>query len=371
MATLAGADLLEEDWRIVRQLLPAGWEDQARLTGALRRARGIDGAEALLRILLIHLAAGHSLAETSVRARRSGLGRLSAVALFKRMQASEEWLRWLAAAERDLLAEGTPVSQRCLRAVDATTVSEPGSTGTDWRIHYAINLTNLQCDFFELTDVRGGETWRRIPVSPGDVLLGDRAYGTPPGVAHVVGAGGDVLARINLRSLPLYDAAGARIDILKTIRRLHVGQVLDVPATLHTEAGRVIPGRLVALRRSAQATHIEQRRLLRIAQGKQRQPSAKSLKAASYLLLWTTLDAAVTSQEVTEYYRWRWQIELSFKRMKSILGLGHLPKKDPASSRAWLHGKLLTSLLVERMIQIANAISPWGYKLGEPSQPLA
>jgi hypothetical protein len=51
--------------------------------------------------------------------------------------------------------------------------------------------------------------------------------------------------------------------------------------------------------------------------------------------------------------------------------LGHLPKKDPASSRAWLHGKLLTSLLVERMIQIANAISPWGYKLGEPSQPLA
>jgi hypothetical protein len=101
---------------------------------------------------------------------------LSAVALFKRMQASEEWLRRLAAAERDLLAEGTPVSRRCLRAVDATTVSEPGSTGTDWRIHYATNLTNLQCDFFELTDVRGGETWGRIPVSPGDVLLGDRSY---------------------------------------------------------------------------------------------------------------------------------------------------------------------------------------------------
>ena len=57
--------------------------------------------------------------------------------------------------------------------------------------------------------------------------------------------------------------------------------------------------------------------------------------------------------------------------MKSILGLGHLPKKDPASARAWLHGKLLTSLLVERMIQIAGAISPWGYQLEQPAQPLA
>lgn len=371
METPREVDLLADDWRVIRQLLPAGWEEQARLSGALRRARGVDGAEQLLRILLIHLAAGYSLAETAARARRAGLGRLSAAALFKRMQASEEWLRWLAAAERDLLAEGVPVGQRRLRAVDATTVSEPGSTGTDWRIHYAINLTNLQCDFFELTDVRGGETWRRIPVSPGDLLLGDRAYGTPPGVAHVVASGGDVLTRINLRSLPLYEGTGARLDILKTVRHLHAGQALDVPAAVHGQHGQVIDGRLVAVRRSAQAACIERKRLLRIAQRKQRQASGKSLEAAQYLLLWTTLDAAVAGPEVAEYYRWRWQIELGFKRMKSILGLGHLPKKDPASARAWLHGKLLTSLLVERMIQIAGAISPWGYQLEQPAQPLA
>lgn len=57
--------------------------------------------------------------------------------------------------------------------------------------------------------------------------------------------------------------------------------------------------------------------------------------------------------------------------MKSILGLGHLPKKDPASARAWLHGKLLVGLLVERMIQLASTISPWGYQLEAPPQPLA
>jgi IS4 transposase len=67
-----------------------------------------------------------------------------------------------------------------------------------------------------------------------------------------------------------------------------------------------------------------------------------------------------------EYYRLRWQIELGFKRLKSVLGIGHLPKKDPASCRAWLHGKLLISLLIERMLEVANRFPPWGYKL-EPA----
>jgi hypothetical protein len=59
---------------------------------------------------------------------------------------------------------------------------------------------------------------------------------------------------------------------------------------------------------------------------------------------------------VLEYYRLRWQIELVFKRMKSILGLGHLPKKDPISSQAWLEGKLFVGLLIERMIHVSAGI---------------
>ena len=61
--------------------------------------------------------------------------------------------------------------------------------------------------------------------------------------------------------------------------------------------------------------------------------------------------------------RLRWQIELVFKRMKSIMGMGHLPKADPNSSRAWLHGKLFVALLVERMIEAAKSFFPWGYPL--------
>jgi hypothetical protein len=59
----------------------------------------------------------------------------------------------------------------------------------------------------------------------------------------------------------------------------------------------------------------------------------------------------------------RRQIELLFKRLKSILAMGHLPKYDDQSSRAWLYGKLLVALLTQKLVRLGSAISPWGYDI--------
>jgi hypothetical protein len=80
------------------------------------------------------------------------------------------------------------------------------------------------------------------------------------------------------------------------------------------------------------------------------------------VLVFTTLSAEeADAEKALEMYRLRWRIELSFKRMKSIAELGHLPKYDDRSSRAWLYGKLFIALLTEKMMRVANTISPWGY----------
>jgi len=361
MANRSSEQGVEEDWAVLRQFLPSGWEQAARETGALQRARGVDGAESLLRILLIHLSAGCSLAETAVRAREAGLGKMSAVALYKRLQAAEEWLRWLAVEER-LLLSGTEVAGgRRLRAVDATVVSEPGSTGTDWRLHYAINLTNLRCDFFEITGADSGETVKRVPVEAGDVILGGRFYAGPGGVAHVAKQGGDVLFRLNVGALPLYREDGRVVNPVAAAAKLKAGEVCDLPAWVVPKQGDAVPGRLIAIRRSAAAGRHALAKAEREAKRKGKTLSPLRRRAAQYFMVWTTLAADTEPRTALDYYRCRWQIELGFKRMKSILGLGHLPKKDPASARAWLHGKLLTGLLVERVIQAANATSPWGY----------
>lgn len=76
-----------ENWDVLRRFLPLGWEEQARLCGAMRRARYIKSPETVLRILLLHLANGCSLTETAARAQASGLGVISSVGVFKRLRA--------------------------------------------------------------------------------------------------------------------------------------------------------------------------------------------------------------------------------------------------------------------------------------------
>ena len=257
-----------DEWSLLTRYFPPGWQAAARPLGALRRSRGIRDPATLLRCLLVHLADGCSLAETAVRVRAAGWAEVSAVALFKRLRAAEQWLRWLA---EQLWREARPapaVHGRRVRVVDATTVDEPGRTGSVWRVHYALNLADLQCDYFQLTSTAGGEHFQRIPVERGDLLLGDRAYGTPPGVEHVCAAGGDVVVRINLRMLPLFTASGRRLRILSRLRTLRVGRVGAWPAWVKTRTGRV-RGRLVAIKRSAAATRRAQQQLRRRANRRQ------------------------------------------------------------------------------------------------------
>jgi IS4 transposase len=59
----------------------------------------------------------------------------------------------------------------------------------------------------------------------------------------------------------------------------------------------------------------------------------------------------------------RWQVELMFKRLKTVAQLGDLPKHDDRSSRAWLNGKLLVVLLAQKLIRTGRDISPWAYSL--------
>ena len=360
-----------DDWGVVCRFLPDGWEQAARAEGALRRTRGIPDAATLLRVLLVHLADGCSLQETAVRVRQARWCTISAVALFKRLQASEQWLRWM--AERLWRARSDPVSggRYRIRAVDATTVQEPGSTGTDWRVHYVIDLANLQCDHFELTDVHGGETFKRIPVAAGDLMLGDRAYGTPQGIAYVTAQGADVLMRIALHMVPLSSESGDRISLLRHVRGLKVGMVREGTAWVHCD-GRRIAGRWIAIKRSRQAAELVRLRMRRTARRKGRTLSRQALTAADYVFVWTTVPSEeLSAEQVLALYRVRWQIELAFKRMKSIMGLGHLPKWADTSARAWIHGKLLIALLVERLLDEAESVSPWGYRLAATTQPLA
>ena len=366
--------LLDEEWRVLANLLPTGWQELAKETGAIRRDRGITDPEVLLKLLLLHVSTGLSLKQAVARARTQGLATISEVALFKRLKRSEAWLRELARrmfeASRFAQALPRPPGGRRLRAVDATAVAEPGATGTDGKVHFSVRLPDMACDFYAVTDHRGGETYKRIPVAAGDILLADRGYCHREGVAHVVRAAGDVIVRLNTTNFPLLTAEGQAFALLPHLRRLRRARPGEWAVQFDAQ-GRRFPGRLCAIRKSRAAAELAQRKIQREAAKKQTTLRPETLEAAEYIFVLTTVAAEqLSTRDVLELYRARWQVELCFKRLKSLLQLGHLPKKTDASARAWIEGKLLTALLIEHLVTAARFFSPWGFDLSA-AQPLA
>ena len=60
-------------------------------------------------------------------------------------------------------------------------------------------------------------------------------------------------------------------------------------------------------------------------------------------------------------YRFRWQVEMKFKVLKSLLDLDHIPARTDDGVRVWVFAKLLVALLVDTLIEEAESFSPWGY----------
>ena len=87
-------------------------------------------------------------------------------------------------------------------------------------------------------------------------------------------------------------------------------------------------------------------------------------------MTFTTLPAERLSGEgILELYRYRWQVELAFKRLKQLLSLGRLPHKDPRAAEAWILAKLVIALLLETLYRNARSISPWGYNVQQLASP--
>ena len=358
----------EDDWQVLSTFLPVGWQNKAKELGALRRCRKFENAEILLRTLLIHLADGCSLRETAVRAKHGNIASVSDVALLKRLKASGEWFRWMTVGVMGCWIEKQPAAifgkGLRIRVIDGSTIQEPGSTGSTWRIHYSIELPSLQCEEVYVTSPEVGESFRQFTVHPGDLFLGDRNFGRRADVQHVVEGGGEVLVRINLTNLPLVNKNGAPFSLLRHLRTLTRTKLGDWEVGV-PNGDIPLPGRICALKKSKEAAEKARRKALQENSRKGATVKPETIEAAGYTFVFTTLDRRFSPTKVLEKYRGRWQIEIVFKRLKSIIGIGHLRKTDLEGAKAWIHGKLLVAFLVEALIVAGERFSPWGYPISQ------
>jgi hypothetical protein len=336
----------------------------AYATGAFVRRREVHSPADLLQMLMIWAVAERSLRETVALASEAGLAELSDVALLKRLKRAGPWIGGLLGEmlrqRRGALPEGTRV-----RVIDATAIARVGHRGTDLRVHLAMDL-GLNCvDSIAITDARGAESLERFTFLPGEIVLADRGYAHRKPLTRLSEAGARFIVRFPWSSIPLEDREGKPFDLFAALRSLPEAAAGAFPVQFRAAAkGSRVPCRLVAIRKSeAVAAHSRQHALAESRRhGTGTDP--RTIEAAGYFYVLTNLPEEYTASNVLELYRLRWQIEMKFKNLKSVLHLGEVPARNAELFQVYVMAKLLVALVIENLIS-GESFSPWGYPIAD------
>jgi hypothetical protein len=336
------------DWQTIDQALPSQWRELAverRLIG--RKLPPHLGAKVkdigiVVRLAFYQVATNSGLEATTAAFAAAGLIDISFVALHKWMKKLgpylQELLARLVSAEHAVFSPERWAGYEVV-ATDASCVERPGAKGTTARLHYTVRLTDLRPVEAHITDHTGGETLRRFHPEPGQLWVCDRGYSNAPSIAHADERDAAVLIRLNRWSLPLHDVGGRVVDVRAKLERLgRPGRVREWNVWVHPDKGARVAGRLVAVRLPREKV-AEARKRVRDENGAK--TTEEQLWMAEFVVLFTTVPAAkLTAEQLVELYRLRWQVELEFKRAKSLMGLDKLPNYLPETILSWIAAKL-------------------------------
>lgn len=350
---------------ILMRDLPEGYLVAARTTKAMKSEGGkIKFACDLMWVMLSHLVHDNSLLDTAATTSAVGIAQISDVAVMKRLQGCNAWFKW----NLDRLAPTLVASYlkpagfedyRVL-ALDASNVVSGGKTKHTFRLHYAIDLFTMTSHEWKVTDNRTGESLVNFKAEPGDLFLADRGYGSRRGLSHLSANDAAFVVRLRHNAFPMYSPDGGAFSLLDAVRTIPKGETADIPVLVDLDGGlgrRRL--RVVAARVPDTKLGDVRKRLDRQESDKCEKLSKEAREMNEYVVLVTSLPDSVPAEDIMALYRYRWQVEIHFKRLKSLLGFGDAPKKVPKSMEAWLNGKLLLALLIE--IQLSKVdFSPPG-----------
>lgn len=347
-------------------------EETARSSGALTRRRAVKTGEALLRLAIAWGPGELSLRQAANWASLSGVAEFCDSALLRRLRKASGWLQMLVEAvlqARARDAEALCGGHRLIRLVDGSTFGVIGADKPGWRLHAGFDLPTGRLGRLMLTSVAEGERLERIPVTPGELRIADRGFARPGGLRHVVEHQGDFLVRMGSRSLKLVDGDGKALDLMTVFavareRGFYDGDVFVLHGRKSLKTWPPLPVRLIVRPLPAPAAEAARKRLGRSGQREGFDPSPLAEAASQFMMLVTSIAREAPdgdAENLLALYRLRWQIELAFKRMKSLLGMRTVPCKDPELARTWLCAHLLVALLAE----------DFGAEIGESSPSAA
>lgn len=131
-----------------------------------------------------------------------------------------------------------------------------------------------------------------------------------------------------------------------------MGEKESTSINLYYKTGKELkPVRICAIRKTAveEQNGIKQ---IKKSNSKKMRGKVSDLQAIynKYIMVATSLTDEIPSSYILELYRMRWQIELVFKRFKSIFDYDEMPSKKEKSIYAFFYGKLLIAAICEALV---------------------
>lgn len=354
--------LIDDDWNLLCSFVPLDLDESAVKKLAIRRFRHLYSGKDLLRICLMYGFCDASLRQTATWASAKGLGAFSNVAILKRLRNCDEWLSEIIGAilsrRRITAPRGVKIS-----ILDATYMKLRGSNGSDYCLHMNMDLNDGRIREFRISDIHDGETLRKYAVERGRIYIADRGYASGVGISHIIRRGGEVVIRHHQTRLRLCNKNGGELNLPELLSTLSLGEIGDWDLRYKESEGNK-PIRLVAIKRTKESMEAEVRRQEDKARKNCRKMSGKSFEMSKYMCILTSLKREKwEAEKVLELYKYRWQIELLFKRLKSLMRLDNTRAQSDKLCRVYYLSKMLGALLVEEMNEYGEFFSPWGYEI--------
>ncbi len=347
------------------KLLPDGYEDAYYEKKAITRKRTIKNPLDLLRLILFYLSGNKSLIDVSQFALISGIGKISDVALMKRFIKAKSWIVWLTQhiLPNPVIQYKKPKWLEAYQAVaiDASDIVEKGAVKKTWHLHYAVDIFTLTCSQFKITGQSTGESLKNFTLVKGLLVIADRAYGTIKSIEHCLAAEADFIIRIKNKAFNIYDADGRKLVFTDWLRT--VGETArELNVYIKNSQKKLVPLRICACKKTKEEIDAEKTRIKKMESKKQVKLSDETVFTHSYMFVITSLPAEISAAEILSCYRLRWQVELVFKRLKSLLQLGSIPTKTEEAGEAWINGKILLSLLTEKYLGDIDFSPSWSMR---------
>lgn len=332
--------------------IPEGYKAACWETKAMDRRRGIQDEDTLL-TLCLYYSYEKSLIDVKNYALNEFSINISDVGFMKRFKRCGEWIKWI---NQHMMKEKSAIYEiperlknKNVIAIDASNITSKGAVQQNWKLHYAVNLFSMAAEQFKITPESTGESLKNFELHKNDLVLADRIYATITGIECCRNSGADFILRIRNKAFKLYDKNRNEVVLSELLKKVK-NKCRDFYLYYMNFNKELCPIRFCAARKTKEEMEFEQKNLRKKESKKQVKISEETKFSHNYFFVITSLDDSFSAEEILGLYRLRWQVEMVFKRLKSILNLGSMPTKTAVSSEVWLNCKMLIALLIEKLM---------------------